>query len=349
MEHPGFFENKGPFSLTKITEVTGAQLPEGADGSRLVEDIRPLDSAAANHISFLDNVKYVGQFENTDAAACFVSEKFKDKAPEGLVTLVSEQPYHCFAKVLGMFYSEARFSQTAVGDGYNGSFVHPSAELEEDVIVEPGAVVGPEARIGKGTRISAGAVIGYRVYIGRECYIGPNANVLHCLVGDRVIVHSGACVGQDGFGFAMGPGGHLKVPQIGRVVLQDDVEIGANATIDRGALSDTIIGQGTKVDNLVQVAHNVVTGNHCLLVAQTGISGSTELGDYVVLAGQAGVVGHIKIGTGVQIGAKSAVTKSVTAPGQYGGIPAQPINQWRKSVAILRRMTNKPASNAEKE
>ncbi len=349
MEHPGFFENKGPFSLAKIAEVTGAQLSDEADAEKLVEDIRPLDTAGANHISFLDNAKYVSQFENTKAAACFVSAKFADKAPEGLTVLISEQPYHCFAKTLGLFYTEARFSQTATGEGYNGSLVHPSAELEEDVIVEPGAVIGPEVKIGKGARISAGAVIGYRVYIGRECYIGPNANILHTLVGDRVIVHSGACVGQDGFGFAMGAGGHLKVPQIGRVVLQDDVEIGANATIDRGALSDTIIGQGTKVDNLVQVAHNVVTGNHCMLVAQTGISGSTELGDYVVLAGQVGVVGHIKIETGVQVGAKSAVTKSLSTPGQWGGIPAQPINQWRKSVATLRRLTSKPQSSAGKE
>ena len=180
-------------------------------------------------------------------------------------------------------------------------------------MIEPGAVVGAEARIGRGTRIAAGAVIGYRVTIGRDCYIGPLATVAHALVGDRVIIHSGVRIGQDGFGFAMGARGHLKVPQIGRVIIQDDVEIGANTTIDRGALKDTIIGEGTKIDNLVQIGHNVVIGRHCVIVAQVGISGSTELGDFVVMGGQSGTVGHIKIGTGAQIAGAAHPTKDVAA------------------------------------
>ncbi len=191
-----------------------------------------------------------------------------------------------------LFYPDSRHTQTAPGGGRE--LIDPSAELEEGVIVEPGAVIAAEARIGRGTRIAAGAVVGYRVTIGRDSHIGPLATVAHALVGDRVIIHSGVRIGQDGFGFAMSARGHLKVPQIGRVIIQDDVEIGANSTVDRGALKDTIIGEGTKIDNLVQIGHNAVIGRHCVLVAQSGVSGSSELGDFVVMGGQSGVVGHIK-------------------------------------------------------
>ena len=341
MEHPGFFKNAGPFPLSKIAEVSGASLNEGADKDLLIEDIKPLDSAQSSHVSFLDNAKYLSKYKESTAAACFVNEKYSADAPEGLTPLVSKQPYHSFAKALFLFYPESRCSLTAIGNGYDGNLVHPSAELEEGVVIEPGAVVGPEVKIGSGTRIAAGAVIGYRVYIGRDCYIGPNVNISHSLLGNNVIIHNGTCVGQDGFGFAMGPEGHLKVPQIGRVVIQDDVEIGANTTIDRGALNDTIIGQGTKIDNLVQIAHNVVIGRNCVIVAQVGISGSTELGDFVVFAGQAGAVGHLKVGSGVQVAAKSALTSDVPPGQRWGGIPAKPIRQWHKEVLYLKKMASK--------
>jgi UDP-3-O-[3-hydroxymyristoyl] glucosamine N-acyltransferase len=215
--------------------------------------------------------------------------------------------------------------------------VDPSAQLEEGVIVEPGAVVGPEARIGRGSRIAAGAVVGYRVTIGRDSYIGPSATVAHALIGDRVIIHTGARIGQDGFGFAMGPTGHFKVPQIGRVIIQDDVEIGANSTIDRGALKDTIIGEGSKIDNLVQIGHNVVLGRHCVIVAQVGISGSTELGDFVVMGGHAGAVGHVKIGSGAQIAGASHVSKDVPPRARMGGTPARTLTQWGREIAFLAR------------
>nr|WP_244500346.1 UDP-3-O-(3-hydroxymyristoyl)glucosamine N-acyltransferase [Methyloceanibacter methanicus] len=185
--------------------------------------------------------------------------------------------------------------------------------------MEPGAIVGPDAQIGQGTTIASGAVVGFRVHIGRDSYIGPNACVTHALIGNRVILHAGVAIGQDGFGFAMGREGHMKVPQIGRVVVQDDVEIGANSTVDRGALRDTIIGEGTKIDNLVQIGHNVIVGRHCIIVSQTGISGSSELGDFVALGGQVGLVGHLKIGAGAQIAASSNVRGDVPAGARWGG------------------------------
>jgi UDP-3-O-[3-hydroxymyristoyl] glucosamine N-acyltransferase len=186
--------------------------------------------------------------------------------------------------------------------------------------------------------VAAGAVVGYRVAIGRGCYIGPNASVIHALVGDRVILHAGVRIGQDGFGFAMGPKGHLKVPQIGRVIIQNDVEIGANSCVDRGALKDTVIGEGTKIDNLVQIAHNVVVGRHCVIVAYVGISGSTELGDFVVMGGQAGVVGHIKIGTGAQVAGWSHVTHDILPGTRVGGTPAVPMIEYGRQIATLKKM-----------
>lgn len=219
--------------------------------------------------------------------------------------------------------------------------VDPTAILEPGCIVEPGAVIGPEAQIGAHTRIGAGAVIGRRVTIGRRCAIGARAVITNALIGNAVIIHPGAAIGQDGFGFAMSPRGHLKVPQIGRVIIQDNVEIGANTTIDRGALRDTIIGEGTKIDNLVQIGHNVVIGRHCVIVAQVGISGSTVLEDFVVMGGQAGCVGHITIGAGAQIAGNSGLATSVPRGERWGGSPARPFKVWARETALLKRLAEK--------
>jgi UDP-3-O-[3-hydroxymyristoyl] glucosamine N-acyltransferase len=215
--------------------------------------------------------------------------------------------------------------------------VHHDARLEDQVVVDPGAVIGPRAEIGTGTTIGANAVIGPDVRIGRNCSIGPNASVLYALIGDRVILHAGVKIGQDGFGFAVGKDAHEKVPQIGRVIIQDNVEIGANTTIDRGALLDTVIGEGTKIDNLVQVGHNVTIGRHCMIVAQTGISGSTTLGDFVLLGGQVGIAGHLDIGSGAAIAAQSGVVRDVAQNSRMAGTPARPIRAYlRDKIAVAR-------------
>ena len=242
MEHPGFFERAGPFSLSDVAKATNAQLAPGADPALQIADVRTLADASEHDLSFLDNRKYAIHLTHTRAAACLLAPAFAANVPKGTSPLITAEPYRGFALALGLFYPDAMQPKAAKAGG--GAFVDPTAQLEEGVVVEPGAVVGAEARIGRGTRIAAGAVIGYRVSIGRDSYIGPLATLVHTLVGDRVIMHSGVRIGQDGFGFAMGPRGHLKVPQIGRVIIQDDVEIGANTTIDRGALKDTIIGEG---------------------------------------------------------------------------------------------------------
>jgi len=342
MEHPGFFERAGPFSLRAVAEATGAEMAEGVDPGIVLEDVRPLDSATKGDLCFLDNPKYMPLLADTGASACLVAPRIREKVPAGTAPLLTPEPYRGFAKALALFYPGGLTPKTA-SDSMAGAatHIHPSATLEAGVTVEPGAIIGAEARIGQGTTIAAGSVVGYRVHIGRGCYIGPNVSLTHALVGNRVTIHAGVAIGQDGFGFAMGKAGHLKVPQIGRVIIQDDVEIGANSTIDRGALRDTIVGEGTKIDNLVQIGHNVVIGRHCVIVSQTGISGSSELGDFVALGGQVGVVGHVKIGAGAQIAGSSNVRGDVPPGARWGGTPAKPIRQWFRELTLLRLLAER--------
>jgi UDP-3-O-[3-hydroxymyristoyl] glucosamine N-acyltransferase len=332
--------------LQVLATKVGARLGEGADPGMLIRDLKPLQDAGPHELSFFDNRKYLPQLEATRASACLVAPAFAPRVPRATSILLSETPYRAFALALQHFYPGAMTPKAALAAS-GEPLVHPTARLEEGVVVEPGAVIGREAQIGRGTTIAAGAVVGYRVAIGRGCYIGPGASVTHALVGDRVLLHAGVRIGQDGFGFAMGPGGHLKVPQVGRVIIQDDVEIGANSCVDRGALKDTIIGEGTKIDNLVQIGHNVVIGRHCVIVGQTGISGSTELGDYVVMGGQSGAVGHIKIGTGAQIAGGAHPKNDVPAVARMGGTPAVPMLEYGRQVAALRRLGKRGGRSGE--
>jgi UDP-3-O-[3-hydroxymyristoyl] glucosamine N-acyltransferase len=346
MEHPGFFERAGPFRIDALAQKVGAEVRSGADPGLLISDVRGLADAGPGHVTFLDNRKYLGLVGGTRASACLVAPAFASRLPQGAAALVMAAPYRGFALALQAFYPDAMFPKAAAAKAGEPP-VHPSARLEEDVTIEPGAVVGREAQIGRGTTVAAGALVGYRVTVGRGCYIGPGASITHALVGDRVVLHAGVRIGQDGFGFAMGPKGHLKVPQIGRVIIQDDVEIGANSCVDRGALADTVIGEGTKIDNLVQIGHNVVVGRHCVIVGQVGISGSSELGDFVVMGGQSGVVGHIKVGTGAQIAGASHAKDDVPAGARMGGTPAIPFTEWARQLALLKRLTQREGRSGE--
>lgn len=335
MEHPGFFAKAGPFTLAEIAAATGATLAPGTDPNRRLSSVRTLADAGETDLAFLDNRKYLGALQECRAGACLIQPGFAEKAPAGTAPLLTKTPYHAFARSLTLFYPGSdRVRAAAPG----APPIDPSAVLEDGVEIEPGAVIGPEARIGRGTRIAAGAVIGYRCTVGRGSYIGPGATVTHALIGDRVILHAGVRIGQDGFGFAMGRDGHLKVPQIGRVIVQDDVEIGANSCVDRGALKDTIIGEGSKIDNLVQIGHNAVLGRHCVIVALVGIAGSAELGDFVVMGGQSGCAGHIKVGDGARIAGASHALRPVPAGARMGGTPARPLSQWARENGALTRL-----------
>ena len=343
MNDPVFFTRALSPSLAEIEQWTGAKATAGADLNLAITSVGPLDLAGPGALTFLDNPKYAEALAKTRASACLLSPRHEDKLPAGTVGLIVADPYVAFAKVVAKLYPDALRPQPVFGaSGISpGAFVHPLARLEIGVTVDPGAVIGPHAEIGSGTLIGAQAVIGPNVRIGRDCAVGPHASLSHCLIGNRVIIHGGVRIGQDGFGFAMSPRGHLKVPQIGRVIIQDDVEIGANSTIDRGANRDTLIGEGTKIDNLVQIGHNVTIGRHCMIVAQVGISGSTTLGDFVALGGQVGLAGHLQIGTGAQVAAQSGVIGNVPDGGRWGGYPARDKNKWLRTIAGVERLLRK--------
>ncbi|GAA0771234.1 UDP-3-O-(3-hydroxymyristoyl)glucosamine N-acyltransferase [Roseibium denhamense] len=341
MSDPGFFEFPAHVRLTDVVAWAEAELVRGDEALELTA-VAPLEDATPGSLVFFDNTAYLDQLSKTRAAACLVGKRHKDKVPDGVAVLVCADAYRSWGKVLAKLYPGA---MVPVQEGPKGiaasAFVDPTAVLEDGVTVEPGAVIGAKAEVGAGTVIRANAVIANGVRIGRDCVIGPNATVQHSVLGNRVYLHPGVCCGQDGFGYAMGPQGHLKVPQIGRVIIQDDVEIGANTTIDRGANRDTIIGEGTKIDNQVQIGHNVVIGRHCVLVSQVGLSGSCTLEDFVAIGGQTGVRGHVRIGMGAQVAAVSVVSEDLAPGGRYGGAPAKPVKQWFREVATLRKLAER--------
>ena len=336
-----FFKKEGPFSLGDLASRIEATVHKGSDETVSIVDVAPLDSAGPDEIAFLDNPKYVAAFEATKASACIVGSKFVDKAPAGVALLVSDQPYRSYALAAQCFYpASCRLSDT-FGEGStvsSAAHIHPSAKIGDGATIEPGAVVSSECEIGSGAVIASCAVVTKGTTVGRDSFIGPGATVAYAHIGDRVIIHPGVRIGQDGFGFAMGLPTHEKIPQLGRVIVQDDVEVGANTTIDRGAGPDTIIGAGTKIDNLVQIGHNVVVGQGCIIVAQCGLAGSGEFGDYVALGARVGTIGHIKIGDGVQIAARSSVIHDIPAGQRWGGTPAKPVREWQRELIALQRM-----------
>ena len=323
--------------VSEIAKLVGATLVRG-DPDALIVGAAPIETANGGEICFLDNPKYVKHLKTTCSTACLCQERYVDRVPAHVAVLQTTQPYRAYSAYLAKAYPSALRPSGAFGPSQLAGTVHPQACLEEGVRVEPGAVVGARAEIGRGTVIAANAVVGEGVAIGRDCFIGANASIQFALIGNRVIIHPGVVIGHDGFGFSMGPNGHVKVAQIGRVVVQDDVEMGANTAIERGANRDTVVGEGTKLGSQVQIGHNVEVGRHCILVSQVGIAGSARLGDFVVIGGQSGVNGHVHIGDGARIAAVSVVHNDVPPGSRWGGVPARPVKEWFREMIALRKL-----------
>lgn len=335
MADPRFHAKSGPFTLGELAALSGSTLGAGADPALSIADVSALAEAGATDISFLDNPKYLPDFRTTRALACIVAPKHSDKAPAGLHLLLNPAPYRAYALVAQKFYPLRPASRGV----HPRAVVDATAELGEGVEVAAGAVIGSGVRLGAGTIVGPNAVIGDNVVVGRDCRIGALVSISHAEIGSSVTLHPGVRIGQDGFGFAPDPAGHVKVPQLGRVLIGDDCDIGANSTIDRGAGPDTVIGSGCWIDNLVQIGHNVVLGRGCIIVAQSGVAGSSRLGDFVALGAQGGIAGHLKIGNGAQVAAKAGVMTDIPAGETWSGAPAVPIKQFFREVATVRRLT----------
>nr|WP_249152839.1 UDP-3-O-(3-hydroxymyristoyl)glucosamine N-acyltransferase [Bradyrhizobium liaoningense] len=332
--NPRFFRRSGPFSLAVVASAARGVADEV---ELLLEGVAPLQTAGPKEVSFLDNRRYASALDQTLAGAVIVHPDMAARVPSKAATIVTNEPYAAWARVAALFHPVPPPSPG----------IHPSAFVADGALVDPSAEVGPlsvietGAEIGPGCRIGPCAVIGGGVIVGRDCRIGAHVSLSYALLGARVYVYPGARIGQEGFGFASTKDGFLSVPQLGRVIIEDDVEVGANTTIDRGSSQDTLIGAGSRLDNLVQIGHNVVLGRCCVIVAQVGISGSTVLEDFVRVGGQAGLAGHLRIGRGAEIGAQAGLMSDLDPGAKVLGSPAQPKRDFFRQIATLMKMAKK--------
>ncbi len=332
-----FYKNNGPFTLAKVVEVTGAKLLDEAQSDVLIEGLASMESACDKEVCFFFDKKSKAKASNINARACITTDELKDLIPDNVIVLVCENPKVAFLKL-----NEAMYTINAPKNGVSPSAqIASSAKIGANVSIGANVVIGENVMIGDNCQIKANVVIDDSCIIGDNCQIDVGAHISYCIMGNNCRIFSGARIGQDGFGFMFEAGRHKRIPQLGRIIIGNDVEIGCNACVDRGALDDTIVADGCRIDNLVQVAHNDIIGRGCILVSQVGVAGSTKIGDYSVLGGQVGVADHITIGSQVQIGAQSGVMSNIADGEVVMGYPTVPIKQFMKQSIYLKKAVTK--------
>ncbi len=319
-----------PFTTAEIAKLVGGEVV--GDASATLKSFAPAERAQPGDLTFAENEDYFVRAEQS-AATAIIAEKRFSSAKKILIRVPNARV--AFAKALALFFPEPRF---AAG-------IHPSAVVAKSAKIDPTAHIGPHCAVGERVKIGANSVLQGGNFIGDDSKLGGDVNLFQNVtiyprteIGSRVRIHAGTVIGSDGFGYVLDAGAHRKVPQIGNVVIGDDVEIGANVTIDRGALGSTVIGKGTKIDNLIMIAHNVEIGEHCIVIAHVGISGSTKLGNYVILAGQVGIAGHLKIGNQVTVAAQSGVMHDIPDGEKWLGSPAQPDRQTKRQMIAIQHL-----------
>jgi UDP-3-O-[3-hydroxymyristoyl] glucosamine N-acyltransferase len=327
---PRFFESLPALDAAGLAERIGAEVLRGGD--RKVSAVAPLATAGPTDVAFMGNRRFVQALKDTAAGCVIIPAAAAGVVPAQAAILISEEPQACWARASALLVRPA--SMTAIT---------PSEAAEDDsVVIEPGVVLGQGVRIGRGSRIGANTVIGPGVQIGRDCHVGANVSIGFALIGDRVKLYAGVRIGEAGFGAAASSAGPVDVPQLGRVIIQDGVTVGANTCIDRGAFDDTVIGEGTKIDNLVMIAHNCIIGRNCLIAAHTGISGSVIVGDGVIFGGKAGVGDHLTIGEGARVAGGAGLLANIPPGETWSGYPAKPIRQFlRETVWVSKQASRK--------
>ncbi|NJR13013.1 MAG: UDP-3-O-(3-hydroxymyristoyl)glucosamine N-acyltransferase [Phyllobacteriaceae bacterium] len=338
-----FFRLELPLTLKAVCGLIGIDVPAGADANATIASVDAIGTAMPHDLTYAGSAKLKPQLEGLAQAWVICTPELAASVGHGSVALVHAAPAIAFNRVARALYPASVAAPDFAGcvAHASGAMVHPGAKMERGVVLGANCVIGDRVEIGANTVIGPGAAIAAGCTIGRNCQIGANA-VLQCaILGDNVSIAPGASIGHDGFGFVPGPSGLEKVPQLGRVILQNAVEVGANTCIDRGALGDTVVGEGTKIDNMVQIAHNVRIGRNCAIAAHCGISGSVTIGDGTMLGGRAGIADHLTVGSGVMLAAASGVMTDVPDGARWGGAPAKPLRELFREVATLKALATR--------